>query len=250
MPTISIIIPTLNEAANIQKLLPYLQQYSQGKIKEIIVSDGGSDDGTLNFADALGAMGHQAAKSGRGAQLAAAAALASSEILYFVHADTIPPSSYVQDIHDALDSGYDFGCYRYRFDSSQLILKINAWFTRFPFIWCRGGDQSLFITRTFYDKIGGFDATQNIMEDFDIILRGKKQGGRFRIMPKNVLVSARKYHCNSYLRVNIANLIVFNMWRLGYEPATLKRTYYKLIRHPKESVLKIDQSTMSETKIS
>jgi len=234
MRDISIIIPTLNEAQNISRLLTYLLQFSMDVVKEIIVVDGGSTDGTIEIVKRNGAVACCAKIRGRGAQLAEAARLASGEILYFVHADTIPPNTYVEDILKAVQAGYHFGCYRYEFDSPHKLLFINSWFTRLPFMWCRGGDQSLFIQHTFYRNIGGFDASKPIMEDFDILVRGKKAGGRFKIIPKNVVVSARKYQENLYLRVNFANLVVYNMWKLGYSSTAIKNMYCKLIRHPKE----------------
>ena len=79
---------------------------------------------------------------------------------------------------------------------------------------CRRGDQSLFIKKELFDELGGYDDELKIMEDYDFIKRAKKEF-LFKVIPKNILVSARKYQNNSYLKVNLANLIVFWMYTLG-----------------------------------
>ena len=97
---------------------------------------------------------------------------------------------------------------------------------------CRGGDQSLFIEKSLFEKLGGYSEKHILMEDYDIIRRGLKYA-KFHILPFDVLVSARKYEENSYLRVNFANLIIFTLYYVGVAPTQLKSIYRKLIRHPK-----------------
>jgi hypothetical protein len=140
--------------------------------------------------------------------------LAKGEILYFVHADTQIHTDYITDIQQAIIDGYHLGCYRYKFDSTHLLLKINAFFTRFPFIWCRGGDQTLFIQKKDFIKLGCFRYDFQIMEEYEFILRANKSL-IFKIIPKNVIVSARKYKTNSYLRVQKANFILMRMFLRG-----------------------------------
>ena len=94
---ISIVIPTYNEAAIIAQLVTYLQLYGCNTIAEIIVIDGGSDD-TLRIAAQLGVITAKAVVKGRAAQMNQGAAMASGSILYFVHADTLPPQSFTEDI--------------------------------------------------------------------------------------------------------------------------------------------------------
>ena len=230
---ISVVIPTLNEEKNLRTLLPYLRQHGQDAVTEIIVTDGGSTDETQAVCKANGVTFFTSHIPGRGAQLSEGATRASGSILWFVHADTLPPETFVSDLRDALSQGHQYGCFRYRFDTGRAILRFNSWMTRMPFIWCRGGDQTLFITRAFYDEIGGFNPGDIVMEDYNILVKAQKKGQKLHIIPKEALVSDRKYAHNSYLRVNLANLIVFTMWRWGIQPATLKQVYYRLIRHPK-----------------
>ena len=158
---------------------------------------------------------------------------AKGTILYFVHADACPPRSFVKDIRAAVKNGSDFGCYRFKFDSKNPLLAINSFFTRFPFLWCRGGDQTLFIRRDIFEKEDGYNEHFIIMEDFELIRRLWKKY-KFSVLPKSVEVSARKYKHNGYLQVTLANLKVMRMFNKGVEPTLLKKTYHKLIRHPKD----------------
>lgn len=225
---ISIIIPTLNEADNIEKLVRYLMVNGGNSLVEIIVVDGGSADNTVDLARAAGALVFQVSKPGRALQMNYGAERALGKVLYFLHADTLPPASFVQDIQKALQQNYPIGCFRFRFDSNRMILKLNAWFTRFDRLWCRGGDQSLYLLRDIYQELEGFCDEHIIMEEFDFIERAKKKYP-FHIIPKDVLVSARKYETNSYLRVQFANFTAFNMYRLGFSQKRIYETYRKLL---------------------
>ena len=229
---ISIIIPTLNEAANVAKLVPYLREHGDKRIAELMVVDGGSLDDTLSIAKAAGATVYSCTPYCRAAQMNKGAVHASGDILYFVHADAYPPPTFLDQIEQALAEGYDLGCFRFVFNSNKLMLRINAFFTRFDRIMCRGGDQTLFVRRSLFRALDGYKEDHVVMEDYDFIIRARQQG-RFKIVPDDVVVSARKYEHNSYLRVNLSNLTVFVMFFLGFHPKTMLATYKRLINHPK-----------------
>lgn len=226
--SISVIIPTLNEAAHITSLVSYLWEHDNGDLAEIIVVDGQSTDNTASLAEAAGAMVLTAPRRGRAIQMNYGAERALGSILYFVHADTLPPASYLEDIRESLSLHYPIGCFRFRFDSDRWLLRLNSWFTRLDLLWCRGGDQSLYLRRALFRELGGFSNEHLIMEEYDLIIRARRQYP-FRIIPKNVLVSARKYETNSYLRVQVANLVAFNMYRLGFSQKRIYNTYRKLL---------------------
>lgn len=224
-PQISIVIPVLNEEQNLTDLLPLLDQKG---VLDVIVVDGGSADTSKKVANDFGAT-VLSSERGRAVQMNLGASKAQGDILYFIHADARPPKTFVEDIHQAISDGFPIGCYRFKFDSSKWSLKINSYFTRFDRLACRGGDQTLFIKKEIFDAFNGFDEKFRIMEEYDFLLRVRKEHP-FKIMPDDVIVSARKYDNNSYLKVNIANLIVFTMFRLGCSQERMMRTYYWWLR--------------------
>lgn len=225
---ISIIVPTLNEQSNIEKLISHLLQAIEDSEHEIIVVDGGSSDKTVELVRQKGITCIHS-KKGRAIQMNTGAKAAKGNILYFVHADSIPPLSFVDDIKLYLKKGYPMGCYRFKLDSDSLLLKINSYFTRFDKEWCRGGDQTFYIKKDIFEEFGGYCEDHMIMEEYEFMRRARAKYP-FKIMPKDTIVSARKYEHNSYLRVQLSNLIVFNMYRLGYSQETLFKTYRKLLK--------------------
>jgi rSAM/selenodomain-associated transferase 2 len=229
---ISIIIPTYNEEEHISRLVAHLWTHSMGRVREIVVVDGGSQDRTLALAEQAGARAYLAPRKGRATQMNYGATLVGGAILYFVHADSLPPPSYPADILAAHQAGYPLGCFRFRFVSDKLLLKINSYCTRFDRIMCRGGDQTLFILRAVFEELEGYRDDYVIMEEYELILRARKKYP-FRIIPREVLVSARKYDHNGYFRVNLANLLVFLMYFAGFSQLALLKTYKLLIDHPK-----------------
>lgn len=210
---ISIVIPTYNEAAIIEKLLCYLQLHGAGHIAEIIVVDGGSDE-TLDLVKKKDVMAITATTKGRAAQMNQGAAMAKGNILYFVHADTLPPKSFATDIELAIKNSFGFGRFCTQFDSNSKLLKANAFFTKLDLFVCYGGDQTLFITQKLFTEIGGFNANLKVMEDYDITTRAK-QKAKYKVIKKNVLVSARKYEKNSWWQVQKANYIIVQMYKKG-----------------------------------
>jgi GT2 family glycosyltransferase len=109
------------------------------------------------------------------------------------------------------------------------LLKVNAWFTQFNGLLSGGGDQTLFIRKDVFWELGGFDETYCLMEDFELVRRIKKKYN-FKVIPKRILVSARKYEKNSWFRVQVANLIVFGLFFLNHPPSKLKVLYSRLLK--------------------
>ncbi len=225
---VSIIIPTLNEAEHIERLVKRLLEGGDGQIADLIVVDGGSTDDTVAKAQGEGANVLCASRTGRATQMNFGARQSAGELLYFVHADTLPPCNYMQALQDAVAQGFEIGSFRLCLDSDSPFLRINSFMTRFPFLWCRGGDQTLFITRRLFDALGGYREDYSIMEEYDLIIRARKHC-TFKIIPHDVLASPRKYVANSYLRVQFAHLVVFNMFRFGYSQEKIMKAYQTLL---------------------
>ena len=227
---ISVIIPTYKEAPNIARVVEDLRRHDPNDAVEVLVIDANSPDGTAEVARRAGATVLQSPRPGRAAQMNFGAAQASGDILYFVHADVGIHPGYVAAIQAAVGQGHEAGCYRFRFDSRHPLLRINSYGTRFPGIMSRGGDQTLFITRALFQQLGGFDEHFVIMEDFDIIVRIRRVAS-FVIIPQDVLVSARKYETNGWLRVQLANLTAFSLFFLKVSPGRIARTYKAMLNY-------------------
>jgi rSAM/selenodomain-associated transferase 2 len=227
---ISVIIPVLNEEANLIRLSPFFEHCANNTNIEIIVIDGGSSDKSLELANSYGLRNFIAPKKGRAAQMNYGAKLAHGEILYFVHADTMPHADFFIQIINALNNGIDFGCYKYQFDSPSKLLQCNAYMTKFKGSWVGGGDQTLFISKANFNKLNGFNDDYLIMEDFDFVKRAKKMGLIFGILPFNIIVSARKYNSNSWLRVQLANATIITAWKIGASQKWMKENYQKWLK--------------------
>lgn len=227
---ITIVIPAYNEQENIESLVRYLKKNDSNSLAEIIVSDGGSTDRTVELAEKAGASVMLSPAKGRAAQMNYAASRARGNILYFVHADTFPPRSYISDICKSLQDGYLIGRYQTKFDSSKFVLKLNAFFTRFDLFMCYGGDQTLFVEKELFNRIGGFNASMRIMEDYEIIERAKKVA-KYRILSGKVLVSARKYETNSWITVQKANYTILQLYKKGASQDTMVNKYKQLLHY-------------------
>ena len=162
-----------------------------------------------------------------------AAKSAGGDILYFVHADSLPPMGYADDVASAISNGADLGSFRFKFKSDNRLLRFNSWCTRLNLLSVRGGDQTLFVKKEVFERLKGYCWKHCIMEEYDFMRRSKKEGFKFKLIQKDVEVSARKYDKNSWLRVNFANVVAMVMWRLGSSPSRIKNTYFTLLRHPK-----------------
>ncbi|MFD1062202.1 TIGR04283 family arsenosugar biosynthesis glycosyltransferase [Winogradskyella litorisediminis] len=191
---ISIIIPVLNEAETIEKLLHYLIDCSELKnISQIIVVDGGSTDDTIDIVKNLGLnIKLINSEKGRAKQMNNGAKAAKGDILYFLHADSFPPLNYDKHIIDEVKKGNNAGCFRLQFDNSHWWLRLASWLTQFRWRACRGGDQSQFITKALFDEIGGFDESYTIYED-NILINELYKRNEFVVINKKIKTSARLY---------------------------------------------------------
>jgi len=146
--------------------------------------------------------------------------------LLFLHADVKPPQGFENHIKGALANGFKTGFFSYMFDQSSFFLKINEYFTKYDGLFAGGGDQCHFFTRGLFTKMQGYKESQEIMEDFEMIDRLKKEGVQYTIIQNPATVSARKYKNNSYLWVNLINLITYIKFRTNV-PASEIKDFYK-----------------------
>ena len=227
---VSIIIPVFNEAENIGRLVTYLKRFGKDTLTEIIVVDGGSSDHTLSRANDAGAKIVISPEKGRAAQMNYGATLAKGDLLYFVHADTLPPETYKTDITNAVETGYDLGRYLSAYDSKSWLLKLNAVLSRLDTFGGMGGDQTLFITKDLFQQTSGFNGTMKIMEEFEFCARARKQG-KYKIIKKPVLISARKYDTNGWFTVQRANYTIVNMYKKGASQERMVLKYREMLNY-------------------
>lgn len=224
-PDLTIIIPTLNEERFIKPLINHLNKQAKNPTKlELLVVDGGSKDDTQTIAFNAGAKVIKSPR-GRAKQQNFGAKLATAPVLYFLHADTLPPKHFDAHILESISNGYESGCFRMKFDTKNIVLRFFAWLTRFNHILCRGGDQSLFITKEKFNQLGGFDESYFIYEDSELIRRIYAET-KFKIHKETVITSARKYREKGWFRVQYHFAMIHLKNYLGKGPEDLY-LYYK-----------------------
>ncbi|MFH4964841.1 TIGR04283 family arsenosugar biosynthesis glycosyltransferase [Gaetbulibacter sp. M235] len=193
MNKISIIIPVLNEAETLAKLLNHLiESSSKENIAELIVVDGGSTDKTTAIASKFEPVFLITSGKGRAKQMNLGAKHTTGSILYFLHADSFPPKNFDKLIINEVEKGNLSGCFKMRFDSNHWWMRLAGWLTRFNWIACRGGDQSLFITTSLFNSLGGYDEQYIIYED-NVFIKKLYAIRQFKVIQKDLITSARLY---------------------------------------------------------
>lgn len=224
---ISIIIPVLNEAKTIEKLINHLVDCADLKnISEIIVVDGGSTDGTQTIITELDLRVKLiSSQKGRAKQMNAGVKISKGDVLYFLHADSFPPPNYDQLILNEIDKGNNAGCFRLQFDSNHWWLRLASWLTQFSWRACRGGDQSQFITRALFDDIGGFDESYTIYED-NILINELYKRNTFVVINKKIRTSARLYEHHGIWKLQYHFWVIYAKKWFGSSADDLYK-YYK-----------------------
>lgn len=227
---ISIIIPVLNEATTIEETLTKLQNVTD---IEVIIVDGGSWDETVALAKHCVRRFAPSSQfkvistaAGRASQMNAGAAVATGDILLFLHADTHLPPEFDTLVRQALQNpGTIAGAFELRINADlrglrliEKIVYVRSHVFSMPY-----GDQAIFLKATIFHALGGFPDLP-IMEDFELVLRLKRQG-RITIVPTSVLTSGRRWQKLGVLQTTLMNQLIIAAYFLGIPPAILVRWY-------------------------
>jgi rSAM/selenodomain-associated transferase 2 len=226
LPAISLIIPVLNEAKNISEIIQHIRALDSERFVEIIVVDGDPQGSTINSIkneDVRTAI----SQKGRARQMNRGAALATGDILLFLHADTYLPLNAFFLIRAAMnDKAVVGGAFDLGFISQRRVFRITERYaflrtrlTKIPF-----GDQAIFIRHEFFNKIGGYRDLP-IMEDVDLMKRIRMRGDRICIIHEKVRTSARRYEREGIVYATIRNWMLQLLTALGVSPERLIRWY-------------------------
>lgn len=221
--SLSIIIPTLNEARLLSKTLGQLRAYSTHE--EIIVVDGGSSDATFDIARQY-TPNVFASQRGRGIQQDVGARHASGKVLVFLHADTTLPQNYSTIIYRTLsDPNIVFGSFRLSIHPSTRVLELICFMAnlRSRLFSLPYGDQALFVRSDAYFQAGGFRPWP-IMEDVDLVHRLSRVGS-FKLARASVITSARRWQHENPIYATIRNWALMLLFLKGVPPHVLYRHY-------------------------
>lgn len=213
------IIPSLAEVSTIAGAVTSAADAFPGC--EVVVADGGGDDGTARAAAAAGATvvhvpGTKAEAMNR------AAALATGDVLVFLHADTRLPPGAAGAVSGALAGGAGIGCFGVRFDPRRPLLE-RLIRVRSTLLGVAYGDQALFVSADAFGRCGGFRPIP-IMEDFDLVRRLRRQGG-LAVLSAAVTTSARRHQHSGRVRTLVRIWLIQLLYLLRVPPRRLARLY-------------------------
>ncbi len=219
---ISVIIPTLNEAATIGETLRRLR--SSGSC-EVIVVDGGSDDGTPELARPQADLVLSAGR-GRATQMNVGARAASGQVLLFLHADTVLPPDFPALLENALRNPRVVGGrFDVRLDAEGRLFRIIETLMNLRSRLSRiaTGDQAIFVRSRTFRELGGYREAE-LMEDLELSYRLKRQG-ELACLRERVVTSARRWQRDGIVRTIGLMWLLRLLYFIGVSPSYLKTFY-------------------------
>lgn len=222
---ISVIIPTLNEAANLPPLLRALRQQRETDF-EIIVADGGSKDITTRIAQKHGCK-VVTTTSGRGQQLSAGIEIALGEILLFLHADSVFPAMGLKAINRHLQQNPNLigGNFHLTFDGKDdFSIWLNSFYANIRKRGFYYGDSGIFIRSEICKKIGGIKPI-SLMEDYSLVRRMEKYGQTCCVSEPGLITSSRRFIGRRNYSIIWGWVKIHLLFYLGLCPDHLARIY-------------------------
>jgi hypothetical protein len=156
------------------------------------------------------------------------AGLATGEILYFLHADSLPPKHFDSLILAEIIQDNKAGCFKMKFDHNHWWLRLASWLTQFKWRACRGGDQSQFITKKLFIELNGFDECFTVYEDNDLINKLYARN-EFVVIQKWITTSARRYNINGIWKLQYHFWAIYVKKWFGASAEELNQYYTKNI---------------------
>ena len=221
-PTISIVVPTLEEASTLAATLGRLRE---PEVLEVIVADGGSRDGTREIAAALADRVIETPR-GRALQMNRGATIARGETLFFLHADTRVTPGFAAAIARALeDSAVVGGRFDLELDDPGLAYRTVAAMIRIRSRWTRvfTGDQGLFVRRDVFERLGGYPE-EPLLEDLALSI-AMRRAGRIACLRERVVTAARRWRHRGVVRTVVLMWTIRGLYALGVPPRVLARLY-------------------------
>lgn len=222
---LSIVIPVLDEARNLEALLPALESACPGA--EVVVVDGGSEDGTPEVIARFPWVTLVGSPRGRARQMNAGAAAARGDVLLFLHADTRLPTGAAAAVLAALDDpAIVGGRFDVAFDNTRPAFRMIAALMnlRSRLSGICTGDQAIFVKRRTFEALGGYPDIP-LMEDIELTRR-LKRAGRLACLRERLVTSARKWEREGIIRTIVLMWTLRFLFFCGVAPGRLHRWYY------------------------
>jgi rSAM/selenodomain-associated transferase 2 len=222
---LAMVIPVLDEGPLVPALLAQVGELARDA--EVVVVDGGSQDGTREAlgarAEALGFRVIDAPR-GRGPQMNAGAAATGGEAILFLHADSRLPDDAIARVLDSIDAGAVGGCFRVRIASRDPRLRLAAGLInlRSRLLPSASGDQAIFVRRADFYAVGGF--ADGLCEDLGLVARLRARG-RLALLDRAVETSPRRWERHGVTRTIVLMWALRAAFHLGVDPRTLARFY-------------------------
>jgi rSAM/selenodomain-associated transferase 2 len=224
MIRLSIIVPVRNEESVLRTTLERLQPLRTDG-HEVIVVDAGSDDTSADIARGLADQVLVAAR-GRASQMNAGAAVATGDVLLFLHADSWLPAGAFEAIADALAAGARWGRFDVTIAGRPAVLKVVAWMmnARSRLTGIATGDQGIFVDRATFIDAGGYPPLE-LFEDIELSWVLKRRVGRPACLRQRMVTSGRRWERHGPWRTIVAMWRLRLAYALGADPARLARRY-------------------------
>ena len=220
---LSVVLPVLNEQAGIAEVLSQLRTLLR-ELDEVIVVDGGSEDDTVEIASAHARV--ITSSPGRAAQMNAGAAIATGDVLLFLHADTVLPENAISLIETAIDDEHGWGRFDVRLSGShwafrfiERMMNLRSCLTSVA-----TGDQAIFVTRASFDAVSGFDAMP-LMEDVAISKKLRRRSPAICI-DTPLITSSRRWEQHGIFRTVLLMWWLRWLYSIGVSPTVLADKYY------------------------